>query len=640
MLQMAKEHWQAEFNPQTAQQIEENRKIRQKVKSTFYLTSELDESHIPKIEKFWSTQAYFLIQSLRDNYKSYLAIKEKTLRSKEKDLKEKDSKEEETKLILSKKNLIAIFNTLVDLLKDQEYQQSIIDLFVDSAEVKPKKTPLTTDKSSTKPILLVQPGDSIGFAYDLAIAGEEVLIMDASNAVRPGGDSAFATGTFQEALARCTNLYSQSLLNFRDVTAALEEEKVLRPLQESSTKSGSTGAPSVSKQAKPINVLSFKARYLQSILHFVVKSMQDRTYLKDIKKFRKEFFEYADSIYPELQNTVYEILVHAGGFINRVRMMDLADIKATADLFDEEGTIKADLLDVPTPYIYVAEVAAPDRRDGYTDAHIAEYDSMCSFSGKLGKTPNALLATAFNYVLDQKPDNIILNGFGCGAFKNSPEVVAKILANVLESRFLEQAGKTFYFKDKDEGRCKQFSEILEATLKYKFDVQIKLTKKVAAKPALAPGHKDNFLNISCGKNILQILLGQLPSTVPPEELQVCHQRNKFSTRFLGADRPVGSFLAVPETMTQESKLVDIYKDLVDKAYQSDKIGLYIFLIGTGKLHFSVEDSFKALRQVLSARKEYPIRVCLYIEKQSHYDEIVELLKPKVEEPKGVRVIFS
>lgn len=100
--------------------------------------------------------------------------------------------------------------------------------------------------------------------------------------------------------------------------------------------------------------------------------------------------------------------------------------------------------------------AAPNLRDNPSNPNIPdEKGKAVSISDeKLLKIHEKRLKKILDVAVEKETDNIILGAFGCGAFKNNPEVVAQAASNVLKDYI--HSFKNIEFAIYDKGECENF----------------------------------------------------------------------------------------------------------------------------------------------------------------------------------------
>lgn len=342
------------------------------------------------------------------------------------------------------------------------------------------------EASNTKPTLYIQNGNSIQFAYQQSSAGKKVIIMDASNQQRPGA-AAYDTGTFQEALTRNTDLYWKFMVHFRNVLEELanKNQTFLK----------------LSEEDKKIAVWQYQARFLRLIIQFIKESLYNENCV-DNMQFNDLFFSFANKIYGEMQNIVFEIPTD-GGFLKNCCIIDLGEnVKGTADLF-ENDVFKSELLVEDENRVLIAEVAAPDKRK--TEG---QYDRGCTFNKTLrysdrDDVADTMIANSFTYMLKEAINNqadiIVINAFGCKAFLNNPENVAKIFATVLKQHTQALSGKQIYFMDLNKDMCWRFGQILSDTLAGDFNINtyqregVEIDISPTPLPVREPNEKEAFI---------------------------------------------------------------------------------------------------------------------------------------------------
>ena len=592
-------HLALQKNPTTVKDIFNNQKLRYSNVKEIKMNTSTSLEGKQAIKKFWCMQTYFFVMQLQENrikIAKYFPKLELLLKT------------------LSKKNLVLTLEEIIKELNNKslsaEQINQIIDLFITPNRTLVDKKENDNEKTEFDlPSLYIQRKDSIQFSYEQTIKNKKVLIMDAANSQRPGA-AAYEKGTFQEALTRSTDLYWKILLDFRNVLKDLiDQRKSVVEIDE--------------KDCKSIIVPDFQARFLKLILFFIKQSIIDDTYLEK-NDFRKDFFEYAEGIYGDIQNKVLEIPTD-GGFLKYTRIVDVnkfKKIKKTSDLFNRQDIFYDELLEEKLPNIWIAEVAAPDKR--YIEG---AYDKASTFNKDLqvcGRDDKAskIIESAITYTLDQaigkNVDIIIINGFGCGAFLNSPTLVANIFSKQLAIHQLELRGKSIYFMDTSSEMCMIFGNIFSKTLNENFNV--------------------NFYRY--GKNIdLNVMIDKLPiESITQENAVIIGAHNsgmiKKSFSFFGGSQ-ISSIVRTIKNLDIEPKteltLKKAYSDVILAVIEDKKTVIHMPLIGTGKLGFSISDSINALQKSLQELSEKlgvdGIKVYVYIPTKNSqlYHETIEYL---------------
>lgn len=429
-------------DPRTISQIQQNKQLRHKLLVDVIVSlKNLDSKETAAAKQFWAVQTCFLVDYLYKNHELFNRIL---------------ALEIDPESVLTKDRLIKSIDRLIAILEgsDQVKQNYLLGpLIEDSHAVAPKAEILL---STDAPRMEIRDGDSIEFSRKLAANGKTVVIMDAANAQRPGA-GAYERGTFQEALTRNTDLYWKILADFNNVLKkALDEGRTSLRHQESDLQ---------------VDVPAFQARYLKLILHFIKQCLIKPHYF-DSSEAREEFFNYANAIYNDMQNTVLEI-PHNGAYRKKCQLISLSGVKTTEDLFTEKGEFDIDLDEALSGSCYIVEVAAPDCRksEGLTDRYCTIDDVR-----RNNQDPSAIIKQSIENVVSQavtlNADAIILNAFGCKAFENNPESVAKIFSEVLRRHHQLLKGKTVYFMDLDTQMCSIFAKTFNTQLAFYYNFNI------------------------------------------------------------------------------------------------------------------------------------------------------------------------
>lgn len=593
-------HFALKNNPTTSKDIFNNQKIRSSNVKELKVYTKISAEDIQATNKFWCMQTYFFVKQLHEN-KAKIA--------------KYFPKLEILLEVPSKKNLILILEKIIDELSNSRLStdqlSQIINLFAMPSKSKSsekKEENIKNDKLDL-PRLYIQRNDSIQFSYEQAIKNKKVLIMDAANSQRPGA-AAYEKGTFQEALTRSTDLYWKILIDFRNVLKDLMDQK-------------KSSVELDDKECQSIIVPVFQARFLKLILFFIKQSIIDDSYLEKAN-FRKDFFEYAEGIFGDIQNKVLEIPTHSG-FLKESRIIDVhkfKKIKKTRDLFNRQGVFYANLLEEKSPVICIAEVAAPDKRyiEGIYD-RASTFDKDLQSSVK-NEEASKRIESAINYTLGQaiekNVDVIVINGFGCGAFLNSPEHVANIFARRLTAYQSELRGKSIYFMDTSRSMCSIFGNIFSKKLNKSFNI--------------------NFY--PHGQNInLNVMIDELPiNSITQENTVIIAAHNsriiKKSCNLFSDPAPSANIQTIknledkPKTKLSLKKA---YTDAIFSAIEDKKMVIHLPLIGTGKLGFSISDSTEALYESLDELSKKSdvkgVKVYLHIPSKNmqQYEEMTQSL---------------
>lgn len=393
----------------------------------------LDDKETGAAKQFWAAQTWFLVDYLFTNIDLFNKEFELNIQA--------DTP-------ITKDGLLAIIDKLIAILKSNNdgKKKILLQPLIDDSHATIPTPP--KEKSSTNPTLVIQSRDSIAFVKKLTAIGQTVVIMDAANAQRPGA-GAYERGTFQEALTRNTDLYLKVLADFDNVFQRAVEE-------------GRTTLKHT-KADLQIDVQSYQARFLEMILYFIKKTLINPDYF-DRKEAIAEFFSYANQIYGQMQNTVLEI-PNDQAYRKKCQIVDFHEVKSTKDLFKKDGTFKVNLADRSVGNCYIVEVAAPDCRksEGLVDRSCTVDDTR-----RLNKDPSVIIRNSINCAIrkavEVNADAIVLNAFGCKAFENNAELVAKIFAEALMRHQEQLKGKTIYFLDLDSHMCTVFGQIFNNTL--------------------------------------------------------------------------------------------------------------------------------------------------------------------------------
>ncbi len=437
----ATSYMQIDSNPVTLEAVTRNQQIRHDLLINVLTNiSNILPADIIAVKQFWATQTCVLINLLKNRQNLFVEL----------DL-------DVNAVQMTKDTLIELVNSLINVLEiDTDRSRLLIDSIIsDSHSPLPDVEQMDGQSSyKTSPSLFIQNGNSIEFAYEQVAMGRKILIMDAANAQRPGAGG-YEKGTFQEALTRSSDLYWKILADFRDVLAELPTEKKCI----------------IDEGDITIDVLSYQRRYLSFILFFIKKSIENPTYFEG-KEFRREFFNHGNRIYNQMQNVVFEIPID-GGFIKNCQVIYTNNIHDTNELFDN-GILKDDIVERIVGRVLISEVAAPDKRE-----REGVVDRSCSFDLVRQKSDqdeiaNPMVRDAIRYTLGQailqNVDTIILNAFGCRAFKNNPVTVAIIFAEELLKFQSELSGKSIFFMDLNPDMCHQFGSVFNRELGESFNI--------------------------------------------------------------------------------------------------------------------------------------------------------------------------
>lgn len=239
---------------------------------------------------------------------------------------------------LTKSTLLATLTEIEQNLQKESFAQQFIKLITNDCRM---ELASFEPSSQEQPEINFTCGNSIDFARGQAQSGRTVVIMDAANAQRPGA-GAYEKGTFQEALTRHSDLYLKMLVDFRKVLQDLVNQK--------------KNFCDINPEDSNIPVWQFQARFLKLIIHFVIESIKNENVIAN-PNFINDFLQYADAIYGDMQNKVFEIDT---GFVKNCRLLTVS-LKNTQDLFVNES-VNLELIERQTPRVTIIEVAAPDRR--------------------------------------------------------------------------------------------------------------------------------------------------------------------------------------------------------------------------------------------------------------------------------------
>lgn len=423
--------------PTSAQEVKRNQDIRQE--GLLFLKGEnllfsgsVGADARTAVKQFWANQTYFITRLLVQNRQLLSSLLPANFFN------------EVNRGNLTKTTLLATLTEIEQNLQQEKFAQSFIDIITADCR---SGTPASVEQPSQEPPEInFVVGDSIDFSRQQAKAGRRVVIMDAANAQRPGA-GAYEKGTFQEALTRQTDLYLKMLVDFRNVLQDLVNQK--------------KNFCKIDPEDLNIQVWQFQARFLKLILHFVIESIKNENFTAN-PNFVNDFLQYADAIYSDMQNRVFEIDT---GFAKNCSLLN-NPINNTNDLFLNDA-VNLKLLEEETARVTAVEVAAPDRRTE------GKYDRASTFHSDLRnsdqeETATKLITNSIIFTLEtaiaQRADVIVLNAFGCGAFLNEPEFVAKIFGKVLAQYSDKLKGVQIQFMDLDESKCWTFAHTMSRVL--------------------------------------------------------------------------------------------------------------------------------------------------------------------------------
>ena len=605
-------------SPTSFADIQKNQYYRRDAAIAYQSDNEaLKGKDLAAVKKFWSTQVYFFIQLIAKNHE----IISKTLP----DIVP-------AKMDWSKKELLLILTRLTDSLKRKDARCALLIELICTDNLAPKDLP-RKKQESIPPALFIRNGDSIQFAREQAEKGLRVLIMDAANRQRPG-DSACKKGTFQEALTRELDPYYKTLAHFRNVLSDLKE-------------SGQLAVKVDDASIRSINVRDYQMDFLRLIVIFCKHAIEDERYFAS-PNYKKDFFETADNIYGRMQNCVFEIpfderfpssiageksksvaseisasavvaqpeerIFTKAGFLKHARFAR-RDIQCSGDLFT--GTrVRSAVLEEETPRLLIVETAAPDKRKV-----VGAFDRSCTFHRELQSDglndliSERVVMASLDYTIQEAircdADIILLNGFGCKAFENDPQVIAKQMAEKLGQYRQQLTDKQIYFMDLNVEICMTFGACFSG------------------------------LSGSYRVNPYQICPGVCLSVLPAPLVAPCGEASAVLTASRSkADvpkaKPEGLFASSHKTFHIElsgnpktkQRLIDAYDGVLKQLEREGFRTLHLPLIGSGKLGFALEDCINAL--IISLKKNHfaadGIDIKLYVPDQEKFTAVITTME--------------
>ncbi len=568
-------------NPQSMDDIRHNMSLRHQmlVKAIVYLKT-LDGKETAAAKQFWVTQTWFLVNFLCTHNE---------LLNRLFDLKINPDTTQFTK-----NNLIQIIDTLISHLQTPHNENTnvLIQQIVDQSH---SRIPTTDEAVATeRPSISIQARDSISFTRNLIANGEVVVVVNAANRQRPGA-GAYEQGTFDEALTRNSDLYWKFLADFYNVLDKnLKEGKTSLTYKETDLN---------------VDVVAYQSRFLQMILFFIKKSIEDPHYF-DRAESRLTFFKYADEIYSKMQNTVIEIPAD-GGFTKNCQFVDLQHIKHVGELFDERGIFDISLLEECTAgKAYIISIAAPDCRQSE-----GAVDKLCTINNnsRNNTNPDQIINDSIEYAIKKainlKATAIILNAFGCLAFKNDPEKVAQIFSSCLLRYAPLLNGKKIYFLDLNPNSCYIFGKAFSDKLAAAFDINPTIINNTQ----------------------LNIQIGLMKSTEKQREVLVAPITHVAES--LAKENPGNSVLLIKTENDMERSirtLKQIYKNLFIEALKNNPIAIRFPLVGTGNRGCDPRDSAQALIDTIAEISQknpqlQRIKIYLHIPEEEKYHKVIKWL---------------
>jgi hypothetical protein len=583
----------------------------------------LQGKDLAAVKKFWSTQVYFFIQLIAKNHEMISKTFPEIVPA---------------KMDWSKKELLLILTRLTDSLKRKDARCALLIDLICSDNLAPKDLPRKKQESVT-PALFIRNGDSIQFAREQAEKGRRVLIMDAANRQRPG-DSACKKGTFQEALTRELDPYYKTLAHFRNVLSDLKE-------------SGQLAVAVDDASIRGINVQNYQMDFLRLIVTFCKHAIEDEQYFAS-PNYKKDFFEAADNIYGRMQNCVFEIpfddrfpssiegeksksvaseisasadisaspevalseegIFPKAGFLKHARFAR-RDIQCSGDLFTGT-TVKPAVLDEETPRLLIVETAAPDKRKV-----VGAFDRSCTFHRELqsdglnDSISERVVMASLDYTIQAAircdADIILLNGFGCKAFENDPQVIAKQMAQKLLQYRQQLADKQIYFMDLNDEICMTFGACFSGLSgSYRvnpYQISPGVCLSVLPAPLVAP----------CGEATAVLTASRSKADVP---------KAKSGGLFASSHKTFNIDLSGnPKT---KQRLIDAYDGVLKQLEREGCSTLHLPLIGSGKLGFALEDCIHAL--ITSLKKnhfpDHHIDIKLYVPDQEKFSSVITTME--------------
>lgn len=445
--------------------------------------------------------------------------------------------------------------------------------------------------------------DACGLIHDLASHGKSIFIQNAANAQRFLGGATYQSGTLEERLAQCTSLFEESLsqIFLRDGHNAeriggliLEEEK----------------------RRQELGVLHDKAELLHYIYQTLSESIKNPEqspwsnnecythYLRNLFGMDPQHLTF----FSRLPNHAYEI-PYGSGHLAQCVMFDPRIV--IAETFPEDPSA---IVLYPCS---IAQVAAVDHRSfpglgvyDYACSTDKQYQTLATDLNQLGKhSPIAKemnrlsIAYTFDQALATKASVILLNLFGCGAFGNDPEDIARLFLEEFKIRSPQFLGKqvVFFGLPSDDKKL----QIMAGELR-KLDFscfKVNICPKICFKDT-----EHNFIY-----EISQLNIGE--TTLNGSKCLVSERLKSGATSVWGIDTPVPN-------RPQDGRidvLIDAYRTGFKKLMLENpkETIAHTILLGTGKHRWSLQESVHALHIARQSFSDLQVvRVYISLEKES------------------------
>lgn len=563
-------------DPQSISDLKHNKLLRHEMLTDVIVSLKgIDNNDTAAAKEFWSVQVCFLIDYLYSNAELFHQALGLYINP---------------EIPLTKNNLSQIIQHLLRILQSKETEKKKIllqPLITDSNTMTSSEKQLSTEN----PDIVIQSRDSIEFTRKLVEQGKTVIVMDAANAQRPGA-GAYERGTFQEALTRNSDLYWKILADFNNVLhKAVAEKRTTLTYQPDDLE---------------IDIASYQARYFELIVYFIKQSLENPDYFGR-PEARKEFMNYADAIYSQMQNSVLEIPYNQS-YLKNCKLIRLKNIRKTSDLFSKEGVFSVELEHAISGNCYVAEVAAPDCRktEGLTDGTCTIDDIRRS-----NKQTALIISSALTHVILQakktNADAIILNAFGCKAFENNPLHVAEIFAKILLDHREILKGKRIYFIDLDASMCAIFGKVFNEKLSSNFSFNTQDINGV--KLQLHPGKITTLTAGAVAFAPTPKIAGSYSGSDPEQVIMVTEKKGEKTVFSLRAE------------------LIELLQKTLNK---KDVSTIHLPLLGAGQRGFNPCDCIQALIEAIETVSQTSprlkeLKVHLHIPENNKFQTVINWL---------------
>lgn len=425
--------------PVNSEQLLNNQVIRQQSFNFLYSGAVKDDARYAVVE-FWTNQAFFLMQFLIDHY-SLLPVPQ-------------EFKTEAASDRITKPVFLKALKAIEEALEVELGAKQIIRIITEDCQLATQNIAAQQTLNGLQPLdpptIDFNESDITKEALQEAQDGRTVVIMTSVNPHRPA-TSPYEKGSFHETLTRKSDLFVKTLTDFRKVAEDLAAKK--------------ENVFEIDAKSPEIVVWKYQVRFLKLIIHFAKELLLNPAATINVK----EFLHYADAIYADIQNKVFEASAVS---IKNCRFRTGKDVSLTSvqTLFHENTFIKSQ--QTPTR-IFVVQAPAPDRRKPDVLNVNGFYDRGCTFNQTLRQSDDEevahkMLTNAIQSTLEAavnlEADIIFLNAFGCGTYANDPTKVATIFAEQLYKFRDKLRGKQIKFQDLDTQRCWVFAQIISEAL--------------------------------------------------------------------------------------------------------------------------------------------------------------------------------